>query len=149
MDYSQVQNRARRALSERMFERYPMSNSDLFSSDSSSEVDISDLVYRNLRFNPSINPPVRLENFVDGSVPVSYHPVEIRPQSVAACTKCNQIRTNPRFRPSSYHCYSQLQNEKKVRSFEADGDSTDEQARMIQRKVTKSRRRTRTKSHLR
>lgn len=149
MDYSQVQKRARRALSERMFERYPMSNSDLFSSDSSGEFDISDLVYRNLRFKPPPNPPFRLENFVDGSVPVSFRSVEFRPQSVAACTKCNQIRTNPRFRPSSFHCYSQLLNEKKIRSFEADGDSTDEQDGMIQRRVTKSRRRTRTKSHLR
>lgn len=145
MDYSKVQRRAQRAINDRMLERYPMSNSDLFSSaDDSSDDDISDLIYRNLRFKSPMELPFRMDNFVDG-VPVSCRPTENRPKSVSACAKCNQIRTNPRFRPSSFHCYGKLQSE--LRFCESDSDSSEDDIKVSQRKsFSNKRRRPRTKS---
>lgn len=145
MDYSKVQRRAQRAINDRMLERYPMTNSDLFSSEESSEDDLADLIYRNLRFKSPMELPFRMDNFIDG-VPISNRPFENRPQSISACVKCNQIRTNPRFRPSSFHCYGKLQNEQKVCESNSD-DSSENEIKVSQRKsFSNKRRRTRLKS---
>lgn len=148
MDYSNVQLRAQRAMSERMLERYPMSNSDLFSSEESSEDDISDLIYRNFRYRKSAaDVPFRLDNPIDGSVPVLCRPSDTRPHSVSACAKCHSIRTNPRFRPSSFHYYGKLPNEPKVC---VSDDSSENEIQMPQRKsFSNKRRRARFKHNLR
>lgn len=144
MDYSKVQRRAQRAINDRMLERYPMTNSDLFSSEDSSENDLADLIYRNLRFKSPMELPFRMDNIVDG-VPVSRRPSENRPQSISTCVKCNQIRTNPRFRPSSFHCYGKLQNEQRICESNSD-DSSENEIKVPQRKsFSNKRRRTRLK----
>lgn len=144
MDYSKVQRRAQKAINDRMIERYPMTNSDLFSSDDSSEDDLTDLIYRNLRFKPSMELPFRMDNMVDG-VPVSCRHSKNRPQSISACAKCTQIRTNPRFRPTSLHCYGKLQNEQRM--CESDDDSSEDEIQKPQRKsFSNKRRRSRLKS---
>lgn len=146
MEYSKVQRRSQRAMSERMLERYPMSNSDLFSSENSSEDDISDLVYRNLRFKSPMELPFRMDNFTDGSLPVSYRLPELRPQSFSACAKCNQIRTNPRFRPNSFHYYGKLKNMPIV----CLSDTSEDEINLQKRKsFSNKRRRNRLKQKLR
>lgn len=141
MDYSKVQRRAQRAISDRMMERYPMTNSDLFSSDEeSSEDDVSDLIYRNLRFKSPMELPFRMDNYVDG---MTVRAVENRPQSISTCTKCNQIRTNPRFRPSSFHCYGKLQNEHRIYDSDNDESSEDELKVLEQKSFSNKRRRSR------
>lgn len=148
MDPAYVQRRTQRSMSDRMLERYPMSNSDLYSSDSScDDDDISDLVYRNWRLKAPVKLPFRVENFVtDESVTISRRPSDIRPQSIANCVKCNQIRTNPRFRPSSFHSYGKFVPEQKAALCVADDDeSSDDQIEMNQQTFPKNRRRTRHK----
>lgn len=147
MNFPHVQRRAQSAMSDRMLERYPMSNSDLFSSDSSCEDEIADLVYRNLRLKASMKLPFRMENYVDESMPISRHPPDFRPQSVADCSKCNKIRTNPRFRPSSFHSYGKLLNEQKM--FASDDESSDDQVNAYRRPFPKHRRRSRLKTQAR
>lgn len=140
MDYSKVQLRAQRALNDRMLERYPMSNSDLFSSENSSDDDISDLVYRNFRFKPTAELPFRMDSFGDGIVPTICRPLsENRTQSTSACVKCNQIRTNPRFRPNSLHCHAKLQIEQKP--CESSDDSSEADSQIPQRKPFSIKRR--------
>lgn len=140
MDYSKVQRRAQRAINDRMLERYPMTNSDLFSSEDSSEDDLADLFYRNLRFKSPMELPFRMDNFIDG-VPISSRPSEIhRPQSISTCVKCNQIRTNPRFRPSSFHCYGKLQSEQRVCESDSD-DSSENEIKVPQRRSFSNKRR--------
>lgn len=100
MHYSMMQRTQLRApMSDRHLERYPMSSSDLFNSNSSSDEDVSDLVYRNYRFNGNAPPPARLSDAPDEQLPM---PVQRRPHSMQAhCMKCNMPRTNPKFRHSS------------------------------------------------
>ena len=144
MDYSKVQRRAQRAISDRLMERYPMTNSDLFSSDEeSSEDNVSDLIYRNLRFKSPMELPFRMDNFVDG-MPVRH--LENRPQSISACSKCNQIRTNPRFRPSSFHCYGKLQNDHRIYDSDDDESSEDELKVLERKSFSNKRRRSRLKT---
>lgn len=147
MEFPHVQRRPQKSMSDRMLERYPMSNSDLFSSDSSYEDEIFDLVYRNMRPKPPpVKHPFRVENFTNESVPISRRPPNIRPQSIANCIKCNQIRTNPRFRPSSFHSYGKLLNDQK--SILSDDESSDDQLmNAYQRPFPKNRRRPRHKMH--
>lgn len=146
MDYSKVQLRAQRAMSDRMLERYPMSNSDLFSTDDSSEGDLSELIYRNLRFKSPMDLPFRIDNSIDGSVPI-VQPAN-RPHSVNACAKCNAIRTNPRFRPSSFYFYGKPLNERNV-CVDSD-DSSENEIQVPKRKsFSNKRRRNRLKHSLR
>lgn len=125
---------------------YRMSNSDLFSSDSSSENGIDDHIYRNLQ-------PFRMENFItDEIMPISQYRRHIdirRPQSMTNCKKCSQIRTNPRFRPSSYQCYGKSSNERNL--FESnDDESSDDQISFQKPSFSKIRqRRFRYKNHTR
>lgn len=149
MEFPHVQRRPQKSMSDRMLERYPMSNSDLFSSDSSYEDEIIDLVYRNMRLKPPpVKHPFRVENFTNESLPISRHPPDIRPQSIANCIKCNQIRTNPRCRPSSFHSYGKLLNDQKL--ILSDDESSDDQfMNAYQRPLPKNRRRTRLKTHSR
>lgn len=138
MDHLKVQRRAHRAPADRMLERYPMSNSELYSSDISSDEDTSDLVYRNLRFKP----PFQMNSFAN-NVCAPSGSVEFQPKS--ACVKCNKIRTNPRFRPSSFHCYGQLQ-----RVIVSDEDSSDDQLQSTHRNsFSHQRRRARLKCNSR
>lgn len=137
MDNLKMQRQAHRAPADRMLERYPMSNSELYSSDISSDEYISDLVYRNLRFKTPMGQPYKVNNSA-ANVYASVGSFENRSHSKGACVnvKCNKIRTNPRFRPSSFHCYGQLQKE-----FVSDGDSSDDQLQFIQRNSFSNRHR--------
>lgn len=121
MDNLKVQRRAHRAAADRMLERYPMSNSDLYSSDVSSDDDISDLIYQNLRFKSPMGPPRQINSFENNRAFVC--PPQLRPRTQIACQRCNNntIRTNPRFRPSSFHCYGQLR-----RPLVSDEDSSED-----------------------
>lgn len=134
MDNLKVQRRAYRAPADRMLERYPMSNSERYSSDISSEEDTSDLVYRNWRFKSPMAQPLQINSLVNVCEPVGSF--EMRPNTHNACVKCNRIRTNPRFRPSSFHCYGQLQ-----RVFVSDGDSSEEVEQDAQHKQFSNHRR--------
>lgn len=153
MDYSKVQQEAadsqKRAFNDRMLERYPMSTSDLFISESSSEDnndDISAEIYRNLRFKSPMESPFRMDSFVDVG---SCRPSAEKRQSVSiACAECNQIRIKPKFRPSSFHCYGKLRNERKFR--ESNDDSSENEIKLPQQKsFSNKRRRSRLKCNLR
>lgn len=140
MEFQHVKRRSQRPMSERMLERYPMTNSDLFSSDNSYEDEATNLVHRNMRHKAPVKIPFRVEHFGNGS---SCQIPNIRPQSTTNCMKCNQIRTNPRFRPSSFHSYGKLINDHKWFMSDNDDESSDDQLRNTsQRPYSKNRRRT-------
>lgn len=138
-----------------MTEQYPMSKSDLYSSDSSSENEIDDLIHHNLRPNASIELPFRMENFITvENMPVPQRRKDIRPLSMSNCKKCNQIRTNPRFRPSSFHCFNELSNVRNV--FQSNNDDDDDDNKLSEDQMSfykpsfpKNRRRFRYKNHTR
>lgn len=136
MDYLKVQRRAQRAMNDRILERYPMSNSDLFSRE---DDEVSDLIYRSIRFKAPNEPPeFQVDSFVDG-VPVLCCLSGTRPQSISACAKCNRIQTNPRFRPFSFHSYGKLQNEQKL--CESSDNSSEIEDKMSKRKSFSNKRR--------
>lgn len=144
MNSLKVQRRAHRAPADRMLERYPMSNSELYSSDISSDEDISDLVYRNLRFKTPTGQPHQPNGFGNLCAP-QQSPFEARSHIRNSCAKCNRIRTNPRFRPSSFHCYGQLQ-----RVFVSDENSSEDHLQSNQTSsISSHRRRARLKSNSR
>lgn len=141
---------AHRSPSERGMERYPMSNSDLFISDSSSEDDVRDLIYRNFQFTKSIEPPFRTTNEIH-SPNNQRRPPDIQPHSmIHSCTKCNRIRTNPNFRYSSAYCRSKRNMDFRIKSDGNNDDTTeDEDTLKPRRSFPHNRRRVRPKSHLR
>lgn len=129
MDFSQVQCRDQRAMEDRCSERYPVSNSDLFSSsDSSFANEIYDPVYRNLRLKPQNKFPFRMDNLSTDEIPIdTQRHTHFRPQSLITGKTCNRIRTNPRFRPSSFHWYGgKISNERKVFAANYNNDESSE-----------------------
>lgn len=84
-------------MARRLSEHYLMPKAELCSSDSSLSNDTGDFIY--IRQNDAIQMPFRMNQFI----PVETLPLpQLRPNSLANCKKCNQIRTNPRFRPTSF-----------------------------------------------
>lgn len=141
---------AQRSPSERALERYPMSSSDLFISDSTSDDDVRDVIYRNFNFTKTIEKPFRASDEIY-SPNSQRRPPDIQPhQLLHNCTKCTRIRTNPNFRYSSSFCRSKRHRDMKTAS---DGQildtSEDEQTPKPRRSFPHHRRRTRPKSQLR
>lgn len=128
----------------RHMERYPMSSSDLLSSNSSDDEDVRDLIYRNIRFNSSIEKPFRMPSIIDE---FSQRPPDIRPHSMQnTCIKCNRIRTNPKYRYSYTSCRSsKLQNNKRFSTsdgqYENSNESSEDECKSHQRRAFQSNRR--------
>lgn len=140
-------------MAKRIPEQYPMAKSDLYSSDSSDssfENEIDDLNYHNLRPKTAIKLPFQMENFITiENVPIAQRRTDIiRPHSMTNCKKCNQIRTNPRFRPSTFHCYNELSNVRNVFASN-DDELSEDQVSFYKPSYPKNRRRFRHKNQTR
>lgn len=141
MQYSIIQKTAgQRIPLNRHMERYPMSSSDLLSSNSSSD---EDLIYRNIRLNSSIERPFRMPSIVDE---FTQRPPEIQPHSMLnTCIKCNRIRTNPKFRYSYTSCRSKLHDNKRFSTsdgqYENSDNSSEDACKSQQRRAFHSNRR--------
>lgn len=138
-------------MAKRMSGKYSIPKSNSYSSDSSFDNDTGDIVYHDLRQKVPIKIPFRMDNsIIVENVPVLERRVDIRPHSLINCKKCNQIRTNPRFRPSSYHCYNELSKVQSIfHSNDAHDESSEDQVSFYKPSFPKNRRRFRYKNHAR
>lgn len=149
-----VDLKIRKTMAKRVSEQSSMPKPDLFGSDSSFNNDAGDIVYHDLRQNAAINEPFGIDNnfMAIENIPISQRRIDIRPHSMINCKKCNQIRTNPRFRPSSFNCYNQLSNVQNMFQSHYDDDideSSDDQVSFYKPSFPKNRRRFRYKNHAR
>lgn len=139
-------------MAKRISEQYPISKSNSYISDTGFDNHTGDIVYRDLRQRVPIQIPFRMDRFhTVENEPVSQRYGTIRPHSLINCKKCNQIRTNPRFRPTSFHCYSELSNAPNIifHSNDDDDESSEDQMSFNKPSFPKSRRRVRYKNHAR
>lgn len=140
---------AEKAAVARHMERYPMSSSDLLSSNSSSDADIRDLIYRNYQSNKSI------ERF--GQMPTISNEYTRRPGNAAnrpfsmITPKCTKIRTNPKYRYSYSNGPSKSGDPRQFDEHcENSGDNSSEsQCSPVQRHSQRLRRRLKLRNQLR
>lgn len=134
----------------RHMERYPMSGSDLISSNSSSENDIKDLIFRNYRSNQSIERFGQMPSILDEFQPRSSD--NNRPHSLIS-TKCSRIRTNPKYRYSYSNCHSKICEPRRFSTsdghYENSDNSSESQCSPVQRYAQRNRRRYRLRNQLR
>lgn len=152
MSFTEVQcSKSDAVMARRMSEQYsmPKSNSQ-YSHSSDSSVSSVDVVYHELRQNVPIQIPFRMNSFMPAeNVPVSQRRVHIRPNSMANCIKCNQIRTNPRFRPSSFQSDMQSKFLFSNGGGDDDDESSEDQVSFQKPSFPKNRRRFRYRNHAR
>lgn len=123
-------------MARRLSEHYLMPRAELCSSDSSLSNDTGDLIYHDSRQIDTIQMPFQMNQFI----PVETVPVpQLRPNSLANCKKCNQIRTNPRFRPTSFQ--SNMRSSFLSNDYNDDESSKEDQVSFQKPSFPKNRRR--------
>lgn len=123
-------------------ERYPMSSSDLLSSNSSSENDMRDLIYRNYQLNHSFERFYQMANARNDLTAHRSHDNKNRPHSMFT-PKCTKIRTNPKYRYSYSNCHSKVCNRQRFPTFNCENsdNSSDSQCSPIQQRQSQRNRR--------
>lgn len=128
----------------RHMERYPMSSSDLLSSNSSSENDMRDLIYRNYQSNHSFERFYQMPSVLNEFNAYRSCDNNIRPHSMFT-PKCTKIRTNPKYRYSYSNCHSKVCERRRFPTLdghcENSDNSSDSQCSPVQQRQSQRNRR--------